>query len=214
MRAIRSRRPDAQVFLTEGAIVNGEADLNRPQRNNPPSIRLTAYATGGSISGVYRNGVGTFAYTGAGLPGVRYSLVTRADHDNDGDLDILLAGSTSSSVRTIAAKAFTASQGNVVGFCSVTPCRALDSRGAAYGPALSAGETTEAPIGRVCGAPTGARSVSFNVTIVAPTHPGDLRIFPAEGGLPLVQPSNYSPGQRRATTRPLPSVVGEARGLL
>jgi hypothetical protein len=32
VRAIRSRHPDAQVFLTEGAIVNDEADPKRPPK--------------------------------------------------------------------------------------------------------------------------------------------------------------------------------------
>ena len=32
VRVIRSRHPDAQVFLTEGAIVNDEADAKRPQK--------------------------------------------------------------------------------------------------------------------------------------------------------------------------------------
>jgi len=32
VRSIRSRYPDAQVFLTEGAIVNDEADARRPQK--------------------------------------------------------------------------------------------------------------------------------------------------------------------------------------
>jgi hypothetical protein len=40
--------------------------------------------------------------------------------------------------------------------------------------------------------------VAFNFTITQPTGFGDLRIFPAGGGLPLVSTINWSPGQTRA----------------
>ncbi len=51
----------------------------------------------GPISKVYRNdGNGVFTEINAGLPGVRYSSVAWGDYDKDGDLDILLTGSTES----------------------------------------------------------------------------------------------------------------------
>jgi len=48
------------------------------------------------ISRVYRNDAGAFTDTAAGLPGVDYSSVAWGDFDNDGDLDILLTGSSDS----------------------------------------------------------------------------------------------------------------------
>jgi subtilase family serine protease len=42
---------------------------------------------------VYHNDAGTFTDIQAGLPGVHYSSVAWGDYDNDGDLDLLLAGS-------------------------------------------------------------------------------------------------------------------------
>jgi hypothetical protein len=53
---------------------------------------------GGAISRVYHNnGDGTFTDIHAGLPGVFYSSAAWGDFDNDGRLDILLAGTTSGS---------------------------------------------------------------------------------------------------------------------
>ena len=56
-------------------------------------ILLAGNANGLRISRVYRNhGDGTFTDIGAGLPGVDYCSVAWGDYDNDGKLDILLAG--------------------------------------------------------------------------------------------------------------------------
>jgi len=53
-------------------------------------------------------------------------------------------------------------------------------------------------VGGVCGISPTAKAVSFNFTITAPTNAGDLRVFPAGGGLPLVSTLNWSAGQTRA----------------
>ena len=84
------------------------------------------------------------------------------------------------------------------GFYSVTPCRVLDTRSGAQGPALSAGSTRTVVVGNTCGVPQGATAVSLNVTVVSPTGAGDLRIFPAGVALPLVSAINYGVGQTRA----------------
>jgi flagellar hook assembly protein FlgD len=47
-----------------------------------------------NISRIYRNDAGTFVDVAAGLEGVQRSSVAWGDYDNDGDLDILLAGFT------------------------------------------------------------------------------------------------------------------------
>ncbi|HEY6552597.1 MAG TPA: Calx-beta domain-containing protein, partial [Vicinamibacteria bacterium] len=84
------------------------------------------------------------------------------------------------------------------GFYSVTPCRVLDTRVAPQGPALSAGVTRSVVVGGVCGVPKAASAVSLNVTVVSPTGAGNLRLFPAGLGVPLVSAINYSVGQTRA----------------
>jgi predicted nucleotidyltransferase len=66
-------------------------------------ILLTGESTSGSIAKVYRNDGGadpTFTDTGAALTGVSFSSAAWGDYDNDGDLDILLAGTTGASALT------------------------------------------------------------------------------------------------------------------
>lgn len=84
------------------------------------------------------------------------------------------------------------------GFYAVAPCRVLDTRTGPQGPALFAGSTRTLVVSRACGVPMGATAASLNVTVVSPTAPGDLRIFPAGVGPPLVSAINYGAGQTRA----------------
>jgi hypothetical protein len=58
-------------------------------------ILLTGYSSTGAVAQVWRNlGNGSFTNMNAGLPGVLYSSVALGDYDNDGNLDILLTGTT------------------------------------------------------------------------------------------------------------------------
>jgi hypothetical protein len=86
-------------------------------------------------------------------------------------------------------------------FFTVTPCRVADTRnpaGSYGGPALAANVDRTFVIGGQCGIPSGAKAVSFNFTITQPTAAGDLRVFPAGSGLPLVSTLNWGPSQTRA----------------
>jgi hypothetical protein len=62
-----------------------------------------------------------------------------------------------------------------------------------YGPpALVANATRSFTITGQCGVPAGAAAVSFNFTALNIGGAGDLRVFPAGGGVPLVSTLNYN----------------------
>jgi len=66
-------------------------------------------------------------------------------------------------------------------FYSVTPCRIVDTRGPVGvngGPALSAGTPRGFSIRGSCGIPLTAQAAAFNVTMVAPTQNGYLKLWP------------------------------------
>lgn len=71
-----------------GAVAWGDFDQDRRL-----DILLTGKADTGAVSQVWRNlGNGSFTNLNVGLPGVSQSSVALADYDNDGKLDIVLAG--------------------------------------------------------------------------------------------------------------------------
>lgn len=80
---------------------------------------------------------------------------------------------------------------------TVTPCRVFDSRLPADGPALSSGTARTINVAGVCGVPANASSAAVNVTVIAPTSLGYLRLYatgPAPGPFSAI---NFSAGQTR-----------------
>jgi hypothetical protein len=76
----------------------------------------------------------------------------------------------------------------------LTPCRVVDTRnppGPSGGPTLHANTQRSFPIQGACGVPATAQAVVFNVTVVAPTDLGDLRIFPAGTPVPFASVINW-----------------------
>jgi hypothetical protein len=91
-------------------------------------------------------------------------------------------------------------------FYTVSPCRLADTRVPAWRPALSPGEErTFVLAGPPCGIPVGAAALSVNLTVTAPTAPGNLRLFPADVTVPLVSSINFSAGQTRANNAIVPA---------
>jgi glucose/arabinose dehydrogenase len=86
-------------------------------------------------------------------------------------------------------------------FYTVTPCRVLDTRdppGPWGGPPLVAGTDRTFLAGGRCGIPASARAVSANLTVVEPSGPGYLSIFPGEGATTTSSVINFRAGQIRA----------------
>jgi hypothetical protein len=82
-------------------------------------------------------------------------------------------------------------------FIGVTPCRMADTRGngftGAYGPpSLAANATRSFTVTGQCGIPASAAAVSFNFAALDVGGAGDLRVFPAGAGVPLVSTLNYN----------------------
>jgi hypothetical protein len=73
----------------------------------------------------------------------------------------------------------------------------VDTRGPAGrfgGPPLVGGQSRTFVLRGACDITATAKAVAVNITVTQPTNAGDLRVFPAGTGLPLVSSINYSPG--------------------
>jgi plastocyanin len=91
-------------------------------------------------------------------------------------------------------------------FFTVTPCRVADTRnpvGPAGGPALGANTTRSFPVTGLCGIPSTASAVAFNVTVVNETDFGDLRLYPA-GSAASSSTINFTVQKVRANNAVIP----------
>jgi hypothetical protein len=82
-------------------------------------------------------------------------------------------------------------------FIALNPCRVADTRGngftSGFGPPpLVANATRTFTIAGQCGIPSTAAAVSFNFAALNVSQAGDLRVFPAGGGVPTVSTLNYN----------------------
>lgn len=82
-------------------------------------------------------------------------------------------------------------------FVAITPCRVADTRGngfvGQYGPpSIFANTQRSFTITGQCGIPANAAAVSFNFGALNIGGTGDLRVFPAGAGTPLVSTLNYN----------------------
>jgi hypothetical protein len=96
-------------------------------------------------------------------------------------------------------------------FHTLTPCRVADTRnptGPSGGPSLAANATRTFPVTGLCGVPSAAAAVAFNVTVVNETGLGDLRLYPAGGGIPGSSTINFAAGRVRANNAVIPLGTG------
>jgi uncharacterized repeat protein (TIGR03803 family) len=79
-------------------------------------------------------------------------------------------------------------------FYGVTPCRIADTRnpnGPLGGPALTAGTARSFPVTSTCGVPAGARALSLNLTVVAATTAGALKLYADGASVPVSTALSY-----------------------
>jgi hypothetical protein len=103
-----------------------------------------------------------------------------------------------------------------VAFFTLTPCRAVDTRGAAGplgGPAMPANTTRDFPVRGSCGVPTTAQAVALNVTVTSTAASGDLRLFPSGLTPPTTSTINWRAGQTRANNAVVFFGVGGSLGV-
>jgi uncharacterized repeat protein (TIGR01451 family) len=92
-----------------------------------------------------------------------------------------------------------------LGFYTVSPCRAVDTRTGDGGPLAAGASRTFTLVGE-CGVATGAKSASVNVTVVPGTTPGNVVVYPGDLAAPGASTVNFAAGQIRANN----AVVGLA----
>jgi hypothetical protein len=80
-------------------------------------------------------------------------------------------------------------------FYTLDPCRIVDTR--TTGGAIACGTERTVTVVGACGVPSGAKAVSLNVTVTAPTAAGNARVYSAGAPSPTVSSLNYSAGQTR-----------------
>ena len=86
-------------------------------------------------------------------------------------------------------------------FHTLSPCRVVDTRGAAGpvgGPALAAAASRSFTVVGRCGVPATAWALSLNVAVTNATAAGNLRVYPGGTPVPGSSTLNYVAGQTRA----------------
>ncbi len=77
---------------------------------------------------------------------------------------------------------------------AVVPCRLLDTREAAQGPALADGQVRHVAAAGSCQIPADARALAAVITVTQATDGGDLRVYPTGVTAPGTSAINFSAG--------------------
>jgi len=96
---------------------------------------------------------------------------------------------------------------------TVPPCRIVDTRQMAQGPALTSGLRRTIPVHGVCGVPATARAVAANVTVTQPSAVGYLIFHAGDVAPGVTSVINFAAGQTLANNAILP-LAFDGSGLL
>jgi ELWxxDGT repeat protein len=100
---------------------------------------------------------------------------------------------------------------NGADFYTVAPCRIYDSR---LATALSSGVSRTIAIAGSCGVPATARAVAVTLTVVGPTSPGNLALYPGATDGPATSSINFGTGVTRGSNGLFPLGTGVGLGAL
>jgi Tol biopolymer transport system component len=98
-------------------------------------------------------------------------------------------------------------------FYTLVPCRLLDTRTPADGPALASGTVELLAVHGACGIPATARALAVNVTVVGATARGNLKLYPSGLAAPESSTINFAAGETRANNAIAVLTPGVERGL-
>jgi hypothetical protein len=118
-----------------------------------------------------------------------------------------ISNSAGTAVSPLSTVALLPAQGS--DFYTVTPCRVYDSRDST---ALTSGVQRTISV-TACGIPADARAVAGNLTIISPTGPGVVSLFPGNYPVPGTSTVNFAAGATRANSVVMP-MASDATGTL
>lgn len=80
-------------------------------------------------------------------------------------------------------------------FYPLTPCRVVDTRATGTTPPTMTGNSTRSfTVKGLCGVPSDAKAIAYNLTAVLPSAGGHMRIFPSDVSMPTASAVNFSAG--------------------
>jgi hypothetical protein len=151
------------------------------------TIRGQGFVAGATVT------IGGVAATGVVVSGpTSLTAVTGPHATGLADVTVTIPGPYSA---TLAQSFFYVPPPVATDFNTVAPCRLVDTR--LSGPALAAYERRVWTVAGKCGVPAAANALALNLTVVAPTAPGFIRLAPGNG-LSESSSINFATGQTRA----------------
>jgi Calx-beta domain len=205
--------PAGETEVAVNVPVANWADPGRPGSPSAAAVSATDSAGMGSVCFNYSTLQGTAqvgvdfvnTFGSACIPAgtttlpVTVPLIGDLDPEADEDFSLVLTAVTNATVADGQATGVILNDDNPTDFYTVTPCRILDTR--LSGPGVAANTVYNFAVAGLCGVPLTAKSVVVNITAVAPTDAGDLRLYPAGLPAPLAARAGlhrrpYAGGQR------------------